>query len=167
MNRKSAYSTIKWLDYVASKQGDTNSVTKQRIRFEFQHASLPALFEIRNRLEVSLGGTHESDIRERVYLCSLRKPSEVDSLIGNTLRESSMSIYGLSAHEPRFEVLTTDPFHAMTEDCGVDESQNQEEYVLISCIKNVFEGYGENMIRTRNQVDEMKQMFRNHLRNFT
>ncbi|CAI2337035.1 unnamed protein product [Caenorhabditis sp. 36 PRJEB53466] len=163
MNRKNAYSIIKWLDYVASKQGETNSVVKQTIRFEFQHASLPALFEIRNRLEVSLGGLYESDIRERVYLCGLRKPTEMDSYAGVSLRESSLSIFGTATHDARFEVLTTDPFHAMTGDCGVDESQCQEEYILVSCIHNVFEGYGENMIRTKTQVEEMKQMFRNHL----
>uniref|UniRef100_A0A8R1HMG4 Protein SZT2 n=1 Tax=Caenorhabditis japonica TaxID=281687 RepID=A0A8R1HMG4_CAEJA len=163
MNRKTAYSIIKWLDFVSSKQGETNSVVKHRIRFEFQHASLPALFEIRNRLEVSLGGLHESDIRERVYLCGLRKPSENDSYTGVSLRESNLSIFGMGSHDSRFEVLTTDPFHAMTEDCGVDESQSQEEYILVSCIRNVFDGYGENMIRPKTQVEEMKQMFRNHL----
>ncbi|CAL2031853.1 unnamed protein product [Caenorhabditis brenneri] len=163
MNRKNAYSIIKWLDYVASKQGATNSVIKQRIRFEFQHASLPALFEIRNRLEVSLGGLHESEIRERVYLCGLRTPSGERESHQFSLRESSISIYGTTPHDGRFEVLTTDPFHAMTEDCGVDESQNQEEYILVSCIRNVFDGYGENMIRPEFQVDEMKLMFRNHL----
>lgn len=161
MNRKNAYSIIKWLDYVESKQGETNSVVKQRIRFEFQHASLPALFEIRNRLEVSLGGLHESDIRERVYLCGLRKPMENEN--GISLRESNLSIFGTHPHDGRFEVLTTDPFHAMTDDFGVDESQNQEEYILVSCIRNIFDGFGENMIRTTSQVDEMKQMFRNHL----
>uniref|UniRef100_A0A1I7TAC2 Folliculin n=1 Tax=Caenorhabditis tropicalis TaxID=1561998 RepID=A0A1I7TAC2_9PELO len=164
MSPKNAYSIIKWMDYVASKQGETNSVTKQRIRFEFQHASLPALFEIRNRLEVSLGGIHESEIRERVYLCGLRHPSaDRDSHAGISLRESSLSIFGTTPHDGRFEVLTTDPFHAMTEDIGVDESKNQEEYILVSCIRNVFDGYGENMIRTKSQVEEMKLMFRNHL----
>lgn len=181
MNRKNAYSIIKWLDHVASRQGETNSVTKQRIRFEFQHASLPALFEIRNRLEVSLGGLTESAFSERVYLCGLRKPTtDTDSgcLIGGgggggasmtttTSLTTACSNLSISCtpqpHEPRFEVLTTDPFHAMTDDTGVDESSNQDEYILVSCIRNVFEGFGENDVRTKTQMATMRTLFKNHL----
>ncbi|CAP36124.1 Protein CBG18724 [Caenorhabditis briggsae] len=163
MNRKNAYSIIKWLDHVASRQSETSSVIKQRIRFEFQHASLPALFEIRNRLEVSLGTLLESEIRERVYLCGLKMPGAMQH---DSTNESDLSIFGATPHEGRFEVLTTDPFHAMTEDTGVDESQNQEEYILVSCIRNVFDGFGENDIRTKSQVDSMRHLFRNHLREF-
>ncbi|UMM15912.1 hypothetical protein L5515_013143 [Caenorhabditis briggsae] len=164
MNRKNAYSIIKWLDHVASRQSETSSVIKQRIRFEFQHASLPALFEIRNRLEVSLGTLLESEIRERVYLCGLKMPGAMQHDSTNeSVTVSNLSIFGATPHEGRFEVLTTDPFHAMTEDTGVDESQSQEEYILVSCIRNVFDGFGENDIRTKSQVDSMRQLFRNHL----